>query len=307
MSNQVVLRGNPYTDINGNVWATMVEQAKMLVPTGFLPKGIDTPAKAVAVMLKGRELGIPPMYALSNIHIIQGKPTVSAELLLAIIYRDQGDDALMFTETSETRATVRYKRRSWRETKTFTFSIEDAKRAEITTGSNAHSWKHYPAAMLRARCISAVARLAFPDSIGGMYTPDEMGLTVDYETGEVFEPDVIGPPAPALVATDEPTAPVSDDADTRSDATGPSLADRLGVPIVKPAVRAWKPNEVWPKLRKPLANGPELTRDQVHAALGVVSLDDWFAVEAQTVEMAWSRCADFAATLFADAAPVATE
>lgn len=155
-------------------WNMMKDQAAMLLETGFLPEAIKTPQQAVAIMLKGRELGIPPMYALSNIAVIKGKPTANAELMLALIYRDHGDDAVVpvQAESGDTQATFLYKRRSWGNHLKFSFTIETARKAGITSNP---TWGKYPAAMLRARCISAIARFAFPDSIGGMYTPEEMG------------------------------------------------------------------------------------------------------------------------------------
>lgn len=159
----------------------LYQLGKTLLPTGFLPSTIKTPEQAVAIMIKGQELRIPPMYALSNIVVIQGKPAANAELMLALIYRDHGDDAIIFQETSATSATISYRRRSWKQRQSFTFTAADAKTAGLTGGN----WAKYPAAMLRARCISAVARLAFPDTIGGMYTPEELGLDADVETGEI--------------------------------------------------------------------------------------------------------------------------
>lgn len=155
-------------------WTNIFDMAEKLVPTGFLPESIKTPAQAAAVMLKGRELGIPPMYALSNIAVIKGKPTCGAELMLALIYRDHGDNAIQFPETSAERCTIAYRRRNWDQPQTYSFTMQDAQRASLTT----NTWRQYPAAMLRARCISAVARMAFADSIGGMYTPEELGATV---------------------------------------------------------------------------------------------------------------------------------
>jgi hypothetical protein len=151
------------------------EQATVLVKTHFLPKGVDTPEKAIAIMLKGRELGVPPMYALSNISVINGKPTAGAELMLALIYRDHGDDAVRITESTPSCCTVAYRRKGWPRHETFSFTIDDAERADLLGKDN---WRHYPSAMLRARCISAVARLAFPDTIGGLYTPEELGVQV---------------------------------------------------------------------------------------------------------------------------------
>lgn len=163
-------------------WSLMLDQAQVLLSTGFLPKAIQTPEQAVAIMLKGRELGIPPMYALSNIAVIQGKPTASAELMLALIYRDHGDNAIYNIRSDHEVAEYAYKRRSWSEYRRFSFTIEQARKAGITNNPN---WTKYPAAMLRARCVSAIARIAFPDSIGGMYTPEEMGVEEEVtEDGE---------------------------------------------------------------------------------------------------------------------------
>lgn len=162
-------------------WQVMKEQAAMLVKTGFLPETIRTPEQAVAIMLKGRELQLPPMYALSNIVVIKGKPVASAELLQALVYRDHGDNAMRIKQTDATVCTIEYRRRSWSHPETYSFTIEDAKAAGLTGNQ---TWQKYPQAMLRARCISAVARMAFADSIGGMYTPEEMGAAVNGE-GEI--------------------------------------------------------------------------------------------------------------------------
>lgn len=179
-------------------WGTMMRMAGELVKSGMLPQHIKTPAAAVAIMQKGKELGIAPMYAMSNIAVIQGKPTANSELMLALIFRDHGDDAIVFEESTAERCTVTYKRRTATKRGSFTFTIQQAKQAGLQGGN----WSKYPDAMLRARCISAVARLAFPDSIGGMYTPEELGQAEDAEgeivivhgqdvnasTGEIIEP-----------------------------------------------------------------------------------------------------------------------
>lgn len=165
----------------------LYQLGKVLITTGFLPTAIKTTEQAVAVMLKGQELRIPPMYALSNIAIIQGKPAASAELMLALIYRDHGDDAIQFVETTATAATISYKRRTWKERRELSFTAADAKAAGLAGGN----WSKYPSAMLRARCISAVARLAFPDTISGMYTPDELGVETNIETGEYRAPQLV--------------------------------------------------------------------------------------------------------------------
>lgn len=180
-------------------WSLMRDMAQSLVPTGFLPESIKTPEQAVAIMLKGRELNVPPMYALSNIAIVKGKPTISAEMMLALIYRDHGKRAIRVKESTNERCTVEYRLDGWDDVSSYSFTMDDAKKAGLTGNQ---TWSKYPAAMLRARCISAVARMAFPECIAGMYVPGELGddvqvtddgevvsvaPSIDQDTGEIVD------------------------------------------------------------------------------------------------------------------------
>jgi RecT family protein len=121
---------------------------------------------------------------------------VAAEVMAALVYRRHGDEALRIVQSDARCCAIEYRRRGWTEAQTYSFSIEDAHRAGLLSGN---AWQKYPAAMLRARCISAVARMAFPDVIGGLYTPEELGGAV-----QVVE-DAVVPGA-----ADEPPAMLSD-------------------------------------------------------------------------------------------------
>jgi hypothetical protein len=222
-------------------YALMLEMAKTLVQTGFLPKQVDTPQKAFAIIQKGRELGIPAMYAFSNINVIEGKPTAGAELMLALIYRDHGDDAIHIPEADATHCTIVYRRRNWGQPETFTFDMEDAKRAGLTGKDN---WRKFPGAMLRARAISAVARLAFPDSIGGMYTPEELGaeVIIDPQGNEMvnapasFSPQPMSTPDAA--ARTQVAAPQADNASVSVPTNGGArLADSGTTENVRASLR----------------------------------------------------------------------
>jgi hypothetical protein len=178
----------------------MLSMAEVLVSSGMLPKHIQKPAAAVAIIQKGKELGVPPMHALSNIFVVEGKPTCSAELMLALVYRDHGDAAIQIMETDNQHCLIAYTRRGWQERATYAFTMQDAAQAGV---ANKATWKQYPAAMLRARCISAVARMAFPDSIAGMYVPEELGAEVDEDGAPVIEPAPIREIRPASVPVEQ--------------------------------------------------------------------------------------------------------
>lgn len=153
----------------------MMEMAKTLVSTGFLPVAIKTPAQAVAIILTGRELGIAPMHALRSIHIIQGKPTLAAELQLGLFHRAGGKSKLV--KSTDAECTMWFRHPNGAE-HTETFTLAEAERAGLTTkqGSN---WKAYPKSMLRARCIAMGLRVVAPEIVAGIYAPEELGADAD--------------------------------------------------------------------------------------------------------------------------------
>lgn len=153
----------------------LMAAAERYVKSGLLPAEVNTPQKALVIMTAGRELGVPATYALRNIHVVKGKPVCSSELMLALVRRAYGPSAMRVAKTSNTACTVQYREQGWDGVSEYTFTIEDARQAGVAGGN---SWKNYPAAMLRARCISAVVRFAFPECIAGLYTPEEMGAEV---------------------------------------------------------------------------------------------------------------------------------
>jgi len=169
-------------------WHVLNEQAETLLKSGFLPASIKTKEQAIAIGLKGKELGIPLMQAISSINIIQGKPCASAELMLALVYKNCPRGKFSIKVTTNEKCVIEAARPG-EATAVFEYTIEDAKRAGIVREGG--PWSKYPAAMLRARNISAVARGIFPDAISGIsYTPEELGANVD-EEGKVIEMEII--------------------------------------------------------------------------------------------------------------------
>jgi len=161
----------------------MKEQAGLLVRSGFLPQTIKTSEQAIAVMLKGRELRIPPMEALSQLYVVQGKVTLQSQLMLALIRRS-GRYGYRVAKTTPLECVFELWPYAHPEEKyCSTFTIKEAIAADLTKNP---VWRKYPAQMLRARAISAAARVVCPEIIGGLYTPEEMGapVTVDAE-GEI--------------------------------------------------------------------------------------------------------------------------
>ena len=155
--------GLPYLSEYLNVSNTISKTE--LVPDAL--KG--RPEAILAVMLAGSVLGIGPMQALQSINIIKGKPALSAELMRALVL-SAGHQIIV--EANDLEATATCKRQGWEDWKTVSFSLDDAKRAGLTSNP---VWSKYPRAMVSARVTSEACRLYFPDIISGLsYTPEEI-------------------------------------------------------------------------------------------------------------------------------------
>jgi len=157
-----------WTQIAGQV----IKLANEIYDTPFVPDGLrgSVPAVAAAI-LAGRELGLPPLTSLANIHVIKGKPALSAVLMRALIQAQghQWQDG----DVTDTRAVVRARRRGESEWTEVSFTADQAKRARIDLGG-------YPQDKLYARATSRLARRKFADVIAGMpYSAEEL------EDGEV--------------------------------------------------------------------------------------------------------------------------
>lgn len=180
-------------NVSRDEWAVMREQADMLIKSQFLPSSVNTPEKAVAIMLKGRELGVPPMAALSGINVIQGKPTVSPQLMLSLINRTHELQRFQIVESTDKVCRVVIQRRG-QPAHEETFTIQDAAALGLAGKDN---YKRQPKVMLRWRCVAAAARLIFPDVLDGVYLPEELGAEVRVtEEGETYV-EVEAAPAPA--------------------------------------------------------------------------------------------------------------
>lgn len=205
-------------------WSIIREQSAVLVKTGFLPQSIKTPEQAMAIILTGRELGIGTMAALQSINIIANKPTISPQLMLALINRTKEIEDISIKDDGKC-CTVTMKRRG-RQPHSESFSMADAaamKTTEYVNGekktiplSEKYNWKQQPATMRKWRAIAACARVVFPDVILGLYTPDEMGAVVN-EEGEVIDAPApvvsIVQDQPIIDATPEPHAVLDRDPD----------------------------------------------------------------------------------------------
>lgn len=174
----------------GQEWSDLKNMASVLVRSGFLPRAVDTAEKAVALILKGRELNIPPMQAFSTISIIQGTPTMNAQLMLSLVYRTYPDAKINFKKMGKDECVI-LAARPGQDATEFSFTMADATAMNLTSKDN---WKKMPKQMLKWRCVTEMCRTLFPECLMGVsYTPEEIDpdLRVN-EEGTVITVDVTG-------------------------------------------------------------------------------------------------------------------
>ena len=132
----------------------------------------DAKNKAVAfVKIKaGQELGLPAFQSMTEIFMIKGKPTLSANIKAALLKKAGYTYKLVWDKQEACAITLFTK--NGQELGTETFSIEDAKKAGVFNSNP--NWTKYPRNMLFARCISNVVRWHAPEVATGFYDPEEM-------------------------------------------------------------------------------------------------------------------------------------
>lgn len=136
--------------------------------------------QTLAVILMGRELGVGPTTALSNINISMGKPTLGAALVGALIQKS-GRYSYVVTEMSDTSVSIDFYDRGPHAGAPAllgisTFTMADAAKAGLI-GGRAGAWGKYDRNMLLARALTNGARWYCPSVFGGaVYDPEEFGL-----------------------------------------------------------------------------------------------------------------------------------
>ena len=175
--------------------------AQKIANTPFVPSAFKGKPEAVfAAILYGEELGIGPMQSLNSIHVIEGKPGMSPELMRGLVAR--AGHRIDVKEASAERVTLWGKRADNDSEATVTWTMEDARLAGL---AGRGAWKTYPRAMLLARATSELCRMIFADVVAGLsYTQEELA-SISGQVWDEVPADPLGAEPVAIAAT--PVAP----------------------------------------------------------------------------------------------------
>lgn len=150
--------------------------AKAIVSSGFAPRGMEKPESVLVALQWGAELGLTPMAALSNIAVVNGRPSLFGDAALALVRSsgqlesyseeeigERGKDSFGYKITA--------KRRGF-DPQSETFTTADAKTAKLW--GKAGPWTDYPARMLKFRARGFLLRDVFGDVLKGLRTMEEV-------------------------------------------------------------------------------------------------------------------------------------
>ena len=141
--------------------------------------GIKTAEQGVALMLIAQAEGLHPAIAARDYHIIQGRPALKTDAMLARF--QQAGGKVQWKTYSDAEVTGTFSHPAGGEL-TVSWTLAQAKAIGLAGKDN---WKSYPRAMLRARCVSEGIRAVYPGCVVGIYTPEEV---------EDFKDDAPAPP-----------------------------------------------------------------------------------------------------------------
>jgi hypothetical protein len=145
--------------------------AEMLSKSNLVPKDFQSnPGNILVAVQWGMELGLQPMQSMQNIAVINGRPSLWGDAVIALVKASPACEYII-EEVTETSASCKVKRHGEPEQVRY-FTVEDAKKAGLWGKQG--PWTNYPKRMMQMRARSWALRDVFPDVLRGMPIAEEV-------------------------------------------------------------------------------------------------------------------------------------
>ena len=147
--------------------------AKGVSASGLAPKGMDKPEQVMVAILTGLELGLPPMFAINKIAVINGRPTLWGDALPALLWGRgfEIDEWMDDTADGDRVAWCKVTRPNGKEVSR-SFSQKQA--VSMGLWNKQGPWKQMPWRMLQMRARGFACRDGAADVLGGIYITEEI-------------------------------------------------------------------------------------------------------------------------------------
>lgn len=170
MNQVVTTEGNVFGDLTPRTLDEAIKFAEIMSKSSIVPKDYQGNSGNILVAVQwGLELGLKPLQAMQNIAVINGRPTLWGDAVLALV-RGSGLMESFDEIIGDEEAICRVKRKGEKEIER-SFSMEDAKRAGLA--GKAGPWQQYPKRMMQMRARGFALRDAFTDVLRGMPLAEE--------------------------------------------------------------------------------------------------------------------------------------
>ena len=164
------------------------------VAAGSKMFGFKNSQEAMAIMLLCQAENLHPAVAMRDYHVIQGRPALKADAMLARF--QQAGGSVQWKDYTDEKVTGVFSHPAGGSLEV-SWTLAKAKSIGI---ANKDNWRNYPRAMLRARVASEGIRSVYPGCVVGVYTPEEvqdftptpakdMGVAERVDVPEVLEAD----------------------------------------------------------------------------------------------------------------------
>ena len=174
-----------FTNIEQAIKASeLISQAPGFCPKDFLNK----PAQILCAIQYGREIGLSPMQALQSIAVINGKPSIYGDGLIALCQSFSECEDIKEEFDAKTMTATCVVKRKGRSPVVHQWDVAKATKAGLW--DKAGPWKQYPERMLQMRARGFALRDAFADRLKGIITAEEAR---DYPTQEERQFKVVTP------------------------------------------------------------------------------------------------------------------
>ena len=181
------------------------------------PKGMEHPEAIFIAIQMGSEIGLSPMASLQSIAVINGRPAVWGDAMLAVCRSSGAFDESAFVESltgagDAMTACCTVRRLPRGNAVPREFSVAKAKKAGLWGKSG--PWTQYPERMLQMRARAFALRDTFTDVLRGFKCAEEMYETINVESAPATNPaQDLTALAERLTATPEAAPVVESDPD----------------------------------------------------------------------------------------------
>jgi hypothetical protein len=252
----------------------MSRLAEAIAQSGLF--GFKTASQALALMAIAQAEGQHPALAARDYHIVQGRPVLKSDAMLARFQAAGGK--VEWIEMSDERAEATFSHPQGGKV-TLSWDTERARRAGLAGKDN---YKHYARQMLRARVVSEGIRTVFPGAVVGMLSPEEAADIAP----EAPERDVTPKPLTGVAAIAAKVAEKTPAAENQSVTIDPASGEMFDdAPLPYADVAAEIQTAIEAKdtdaLIAAVALLPRVANEQHRAELDVLARAGWKAIKAK--------------------------